>query len=63
MSSETVVNENGAGQHVPSDYSEQSLIRERDPHRPWETDLSQARDFDFTCEHGHAVRGVGCRRN
>ena len=59
MSSETVVNEIGAARCIPSDYSDQSLIRERDSHRPWGTDLSQARDFDFAGEHGHAVRGMG----
>ncbi len=59
MSSEIVVYEIGAAQCVPSDYSDQSRIRKHDSHRPWETDLSQARDFDFTGERGHAVRGVG----
>ena len=61
MSTDSVVNENGAAQHVPSDYSEQSLIRERDSHRPWKTDIAQTRNFDFAGEHGHAVRGVGNR--
>lgn len=38
MSTDSVVNENGAAQHVPSDYSEESLIRERDSHRLRKTD-------------------------
>ena len=61
MSSETGMNENGAAQRIPSDCGDQSRIRECDSHRPWETDLSQAREFDFAGEHGHAVRGVGNR--
>ena len=61
MPSETVVNGNGAAERFPSDYGTQSLIRERDPPRPWKTDLSQARDFEFPGERGHAVGGVGCR--
>ena len=63
MSSETGMNENGAVQRIPSDYSDQSLIRERDSHRLGETDLAQTRAFDFAGEHGHAVRRMGCRRN
>ena len=60
MPCEAVVNEISAAQCIPSDYSDQSLIRERDSRHPWETDLSQTRDFDFAGERGHAVRGMGC---
>ena len=59
MSGETGINENGAGQRTPSDYGDQSRIREFDSHRPWETDRSRTRDFDFAGEHGDAVRGMG----
>ena len=50
MPSQTVMSENGAAQCSPSDCGERSLIRECDSHRPWETDLFRARDFEFSGE-------------
>ena len=58
MPCEAVVNEISAAQCIPSDYSDQSLIRERDSRRPWETDLPQTRNFEFIGEHGYATRGM-----
>lgn len=52
MSSETVMSENGAAQCSPSDCGERSLIRECDSHRPWETDLFRARDFESRANAG-----------